>query len=176
MRSFKSRSWHLLAIAILTLTVLGGYTFIQDQSAESAGLTKAANLEQSAYPMFTSNVNADVKSVFALCQKKKYTQALALIEGLDESTQLDPRFTFAKGLCFLNLDYFQQASQVFTQLIEEGHPFIEDQTMWYLAITNIKLEKVEEAQSFLEILAGEPTSDFHIQAVNLLKELEDKPV
>ena len=172
MRSFKSKSWQVFAIAILTLMVLGGYTIIQDQNNTVTTIRTATDLQQVHYPMFTSTSDNSVKQVFNLCQKKKFNEALDMINVANSDIQNDPRYLFAKGVCLLNLDQLNDAQEIFSDLVDAGYPFIQDQTMWYLAVTSLKLEQLDKAQSVLEILAGEPTSDFHIEAVNLLKQID----
>ena len=169
MRSLKSKSLYLVAFAAILL--FGGYTFITEQN----GHTNTDELDRLAYPMFTSNSDSEIKEVFTLCQKKRFDQAIDRINAFSSQSAEDPRLVFAKAFCLLKLEEFEGANDLFNRVIEDGFPLIQDQTMWYLAVTNLKMKKMEEAQGYLQILAGQPNADFHLEAVNLLEQIGVAP-
>ena len=169
MRSLKTKSLYLVAFAAILL--FGGYTFIAEQN----GHTNNRELDQLAYPMFTSSSDSEIKEVFTLCQKKRFDQAIDRIETVERQIANDPRLVFAKAFCLLKLEEFESADHLFNQVIEDGFPLIQDQTMWYLAVTNLKMKKMEEAQGYLQILAGQPNADFHLEAIDLLEQINVTP-
>ncbi len=166
MRSLNTKSLYLIAAAAILL--FGGYTIITEQNENTA-----AELDRLAYPMFTSNADASIKEVYTLCQKEKFEQAIDLINTSTEQESYDPRLQFAKAFCLLKMEDLENAKSLFNELIQDGFPLIQDQSMWYLAVTNIKMEKMKEAEGYLQILAGQPNADFHIEAVNLLQQLSE---
>lgn len=174
MKTSRFNSLSLLTIALFALLIFGGYTIIKDHP--SLDLEQNAEAwDEIAYPMFTSDTDMEVKAIFNLCGNKKFSKALNAIRNLDSKHLNDPRLQFTEGVCLLQLENFESAQEKFEDILHNQYPLMENQAMWYLAVTKIKLNKIDQAQKYLEILAGQPNAEFHVQALDLLKELGLNP-
>lgn len=168
MRNLNAKSLYFIATAAALIIFLG-FTQITDSSDSTSRGGKISEMDKFAYPMFSSESDQEVKEVFSLCSKEKFDAAIQMIDAKEHAD--DPRFRFAKAFCYLKMEELEKAELLFSNLLEEGFPFIQDQSIWYLAVTNLKMNNVKKAQNYLEILAGQPTSDFHMEALNLLEQL-----
>lgn len=173
MKILKYQGLQVIMFAVFAFLILGGYTIIRDQHTNIDALFN--EVDHFDYPMFAQASDDTSREVFQLCRKKKFTQAYKLIESFHPQAEIDPRLLFAKGICLLQLDRYSQAEAIFQELLAENYPLIQDHTMWYLALINLKTSRLDEAQNYLYILAGQPNADYHMQACDLLKELGFSP-
>ena len=170
MNSNRPKGYLLVFLAVAAILLLGGYTMIKDK-APYYFANQTVDIAEVAYPMFTSDSNDEVKTIFQLCSNSKFGKALSAIESLDLVKQSDPRLQFTAGICLMQLEKFDQAKRKFEHVVEGQFPLVTEQAMWYLALTNVKTDQIGKAQKYLKILAGQPNAEFHVHALQLLKEL-----
>lgn len=106
-----------------------------------------------------------------LYQRGSYKEAISLFEEIDKP---DGRVSLALGICHLELDQFETAQSLFTDLINSPDQDIyQNLAQWYLALSYLKQEQPGNAEKWLEILANNVSADKHEEAKQILQELEN---
>lgn len=129
------------------------------------------NVDQFSINLQNSFDNSIIEEVYRLCQKQKFGRAKHMIDIAGVDLKEKPEIRFLNAICLFNNKNLAEAETEFIALQEGGHPFMQDQINWCLAIMHLKQNKIHEAHPYLEVLAGQPNADFHIEACTLLKEL-----
>ena len=76
------------------------------------------------------------------------------------------------GICQLELSNYNEAIQIFEQLIQDEDPLYLNHARWYTALAQLKLNQVDLCKAQLEILIASSQSAYKQQAQKLLAELK----
>ena len=101
-----------------------------------------------------------------------YESAIPLFEKLLEQDKTLTKARFALGICQMELGNWEKAISNFQPLIEEKDILYAENAQWYVALALIKLDKLEEAKTYLNQLKGNNNARFQQKATTLLKALE----
>ncbi len=104
-------------------------------------------------------------------KNENYQQALSLMQQLNDD-QLSTQLLLVKGICQMEVGALAEARNSFSAVLAENDPRLKDQANWYIALSYIREGAVDKAKPYLEILGGEAGADKHLEALELLKELE----
>ena len=160
---------------LLAMILFAGHTNLKDENLKEKVLKRSLSLDHFSSDVFSSAGSSSILNAYEFCQKNKFDKALQLLEEADASIQNHPTAKFIQAICYNRQKQLNTAESLLLQLSESGHPFLQDQVNWCLAVLYLQSNKVDEAQPYLEILAGQPNADFHIEACKLMVELGLKP-
>lgn len=103
------------------------------------------------------NTNASVQEVTQLYKDKKYREALPAFLRLLAAEPDNAELQLVVGICQLELDNFDKASQSFSSVT---NPLYKDQAQWYLAMTFLKQNDLASAGTILKTIQS---GDFNYQ-------------
>lgn len=114
------------------------------------------------------STSANLQAETAFNDKNFDLAYLALTEYLNDQPN-DVRAQLALGISALELDRIPEAKRIF-ETIREGESAFSQSASWYLALTHIKQNELEEARAYLEQI---PSGSFwYTKAQALLKKLD----
>ncbi|WP_062061666.1 tetratricopeptide repeat protein [Aquimarina longa] len=117
------------------------------------------------------DVNTNLAQAERLFREKKYTNALEIFNTYHSDTNsLNPQVLLYIAIAQLELDQNKLAIENFNRLLNSD-TLDAPKAHWYLALTYLKLEKIEEAKNELQILLKD-SSNIHTAAQKLLDELK----
>ena len=107
-----------------------------------------------------------LKQTFKAYNSKNYKMALAGFEKLPaQQIEENPEITLAKGICYLELNQYKEAADIFTRLTQSQTTY-RNEGNWYLALTALKQNDVATCRQFLAEI--DPASSYQEQVKELL--------
>ncbi len=171
MKNFKVSISLIAVVALVVMIVFASHTQSGEKRLTDEIVDQPFDIDHFSSSFFTSTGDPIVDKAYQYCQKKKFKKAQELLNTSGEMVLRLPPARFLQAICFAQNNEVNKAESLFKELKALGYPFIEDQTTWCLAVMHLKQNQVARAQQYLEILAGEPTAEFHIEACTIMKEL-----
>jgi len=180
------RKW-IAAAAAVVIIVLGTVYFLSDKSM-SAEKLYAANADHAPIKIQLRGNTADSLAGMAADKfnNKQYNGALPLLQAYlkqqSDSAALtlpqaylkqlpgDIQMRFSLGICYLELDRFADAEQIFSA-IAAGQTAYAETANWYLALTALKQKDITKCRSILNSIP--PTSAWFTKAKALFEKLPD---
>lgn len=154
----KKFNWRVAA-SIAVLFGLGSYLLLFNSSISNEDLydTYFYPYENIVAPIVRDQVNLSRKAaVFSQYEQGNYKNA---IDGFNQLTTQDSinvaTITFYKANSYLQLKQFEKAKNLFSQIIENKE--WEAESLWYLALTSIKLNETDAALTYLQHLKNKKT-------------------
>ena len=84
-----------------------------------------------------------------------------------------PESSYFAGHAYYLQEKFDSARMKFQTVLDSNNDYVQQAT-WYLGLTYLQLEMVEESKSQLQNVVADPVSDFAQKAGRLLDELNEK--
>ena len=165
--------WYRYAVAavIVLLIAAGIWYVLQPKNNEQLFAAYYQPYEISLTDRGEGNLEKIKKAEDAYLNKD-YATALDLLEGLINEQEYNSQLHLATGIAYLEENKFEKAIGQFNIIIEKKDVFLKDQAVWYSALTLLKCNKEKEAETFLELLAGDEGADKHSDAKKLLEDLK----
>ena len=156
--------------AAIALILVAGYWFLLQPPS-------GADIYQEHYQAYAlnfgerSNATQDITfTAGQFYQDGIYTKALDLFQTIPKDS-VSAKITLAKGICFLETNQLDEAAQSFQTLIDQQDIIYEDHARWYLALTFLKEEKIDQAKNLLRQIAEKERSFKQDEAKAVLKSL-----
>ena len=133
-----------------------------------------ANYYQPYPTTFTSrgeSSDIELLTVSQLYEEGKYNAAIPLFETLLANREDDGQLQLALGICYLETERLEQAQELFQNIRAEGLLLYKDLAVWYLSLSLMKMDELETAKMWLQVLADDPEADKNVEAQQLLLEL-----
>jgi tetratricopeptide (TPR) repeat protein len=164
------RKWIAVAAAVLIL-VFGAIYFLSDKSM-SAEKLYAANADHAPIKIQLRGNTADSLGGMAADKfnNKQYNKALPLLQAYIKQQPGDIQMIFSLGICYLEVDRFTDAEQIFSS-IATGQTAYTETANWYLALTALKQKDIVKCRSLLNSIPQ--TSAWFTKAKTLLEKLPD---
>lgn len=119
---------------------------------------------------YRSAGESDMDQGLNLYNNKKYGEALVYFENLLKAEPYNAKAHFAAGISALEVGQNKQAAEHFIQVMESENLEFYQHAQWYLALTYLRLNKVQEAEILLIALRN--TGGFyHKQASEIVDTL-----
>lgn len=163
--------WYAVA-ASLVLLIAFSYTFVQNSNNSTSNLY-ATYSDLSDLPSLTLRSDADklLSDAEQLFNKEEYQGALRSLELYEEKYQKNnPNAILYKGICFMELNKFEDAKQTFNTL-KNSNALDKNKAYWYLALTSLKQKDVVTAKNLLSSIV-ENSYHNHSKASQLLLDLD----
>lgn len=161
-------SYAAVAASIVLIAAIALWLFLP-QTSES-------DLFQAYYQPFALDQSRDpddrlMAEAKVLYQDSLYRDALPKMDSLAERMPDSVEYQLAIGICYLELQQFEKAKQVFQQIIETKESFLEDQARWYLGLLLIRENKLKAAKEILNVIAQNPNSDKYVETIEIFEHL-----
>lgn len=164
------KKWIAAAAAVLIL-VFGAIYFLDDKnmSAEKlyAGYAKHAPLKIQLRGNIADSLAGMAADKF---NNKQYYEALPMLQEYVKQQPGDIQMNFSLGICYLELNRFTDAEQIFST-IATGQTAYTETANWYLALTALKQKDIVKCKSILNSISQ--TSAWFTKAKTLLEKLPD---
>ncbi len=151
----KKTSWWIAA-SIVALIGLSGYFALFNPSVSNEELydTYFSPYENVVEPIVRNQVNLTKKTeIFSQYEQGEYQKA---IDGFNQLTTKDSiavaTINFYKANAYLQLKEFEKAQGILYQVLENENKEWKEESLWYLALTSLKLNDVDAAIAYLQKL------------------------
>ena len=160
----------ILAAAVIILLVCFNL-FFQKPASEKL----FAQFYEPSVLSITRNGDADNQLAQAekLYNNKNYNAAIPLLQSILKTQTQNSQIQLALGNAYVNDDKPESAIQQFQSILDRNDALYADQAKWFLALTYLKTNQLEKSKGLLEELANDTGADFHEEAEDLVKFLED---
>ena len=110
---------------------------------------------------------AQVKNLY---EDKQYQELAQVIFADSLQRKLTSvKFTMIKGIVSLEIDRYEEARRYFNSVA--NNPLLQAEAQWYTALSYLKENNIEKCKEILEQFAKDNSSDYHEEAVRILKDL-----
>ncbi|WP_300569822.1 tetratricopeptide repeat protein [Flavobacterium sp.] len=155
------KPWQYAVAASLVL-FMGTWFFMQNGNPEYGDYSQ----HESAYFTERGAEDVNLKQAQDFFNKKDYKSAVLAFEKTQDLK--NPELQYFYAIALIETDDFSKA-EVFLNAVKEGTSVYKDKATWYLALSNLKQNKISECKSLLEQVPSD-AEDFD-KAQKLLKEL-----
>lgn len=156
------KPWQYAVAASITI-LLGTWFFMQNSTPEYGDY----NQHESAYFTERGADDANLKNAQDFFNKKDYKNAVSSFEKVEDLKNPELQLFFAIAL--IETNDFSKAD-VFLNAIQEGTSVYKDKAVWYLALSNLKQNKIAECKLLLKQIPQD-AEDFD-KAQQLLEDLD----
>lgn len=102
-----------------------------------------------------------------------FEKAQPLFEQIQKTNPANANVALAVGICYLETQNIPLAQSAFLQIINSPEQDIyHNLAQWYLALTFLKENRMEEAKKWLQPLVDNPSADKHSEAQSLLNAIQ----
>lgn len=167
----KRYSWYAVASSFIILLAVGYSLWFNNNNTPENLYADYSDL--SDIPSLTLRNDADklLSEAEQMFLQKEYTGALRALELFEAKyATSNPSTILYKGICFLETNNYDKASETFT-LLKNSNTLDSDKAYWYLALTHLKQKDLAETKSLLqEILKNKYHN--HVKANQLLLQID----
>lgn len=174
----RKMNWRpLLAAASIAMIGLMMWWLWMPQSTTSQDIF-AANYEsyELSLALRDEAPEARVGELNQLYRNKKYAESIPILQELiadeESNDQFGAQLQLALANAFFATGEKGRAIQPLLQIIETEDPFLSDEARWYAALFYIEQNNNQAAIPFLTTLANNSRADHHVEAMKILKSLE----
>lgn len=165
----QKTNWFIAASITLVLS-FGGYFVLENQSKSNLELY-AENFtpyENVVAPIVRNNRNLDKKSqAFAYYELGEYEKAIEQFNELTSTKDTDlATINFYKANAYLSIKNYKNAKDILLKIIENSNQEWGNESLWYLGLTYLKLEDIDNAKQYLQKL--QQLKSYKIKEVNKL--------
>lgn len=168
--------WQLFAAAAaVLLLVFFTYGYYQNQTDNRLYADYFDDGQAQEYLAVRGENNNDeaLQKALTTYQQGDYTNSLLQFKALKEKNPFDSQLLLYTGLSAMQTSDFYTARQVFNQLLSlDVDPADRASARWYLALTYLQQEQVQQAKAELKWLAKNNTGELGTKARALLSEIE----
>lgn len=171
----NSKSYWVLAALLLAV---GAVLIITKESNTGEYYKDIFNSEFTAYPDVISgasrsdaSANQELVDIMAFYEKGDYGQASALMTKFLKSHPKEQQLKLYRGICYLEMNETAKAEQDFKDIILFNEE-LADQAEWYLALTYLKAENLNDAREYFTRIANKKNS-YSEKAVATLEGLKE---
>lgn len=151
------------AVAASVVLLLGTWFFMQNNNPEYGDYSQ----HEAAYFTERSAEDSNLKMAQDLFNAKDYKNAVSVFEKIDDLKK--PELQYFYAIALIETNDFSKA-EVFLNRIKDGNSIYKDKAIWYLALSNLKQNKIPECKLLLKQIP-EDAEDF-AKAQQLLKDLD----
>lgn len=173
MKPNKFRYWAAAAAAI-ALVLISSLFLLTYNSGQSDQDLFTAYYEPYSGDLSRSGdedlVDKRERAYFAYGQGQ-HERAIPLFEEVIDQEPTS-KLRFYLGNAYLSVGEAEKAAQQFKEVLRDSDYPLQDQSRWYLALSYLKAEKLDMAQTTLEEITGTPGSFYYNKAQELLAQIK----
>ena len=153
--------------AVFAFFMMGATWFLwsNQQTTEELFLSYYTIYPNVEAPIVRSDANQ--QGAWRLYDNENYNDAYLQFQYSVSQGNTDEATWFYLGVCALELNHYNQATQAFTNVIDKKDGKYAPQASWYLALTNLKSKNLDEAKILL-VNIGNSSSSYASKANELL--------
>jgi hypothetical protein len=171
---FVSKRWWYAATAaaaaIILIFIFKPGTAIHFNNEEVFATYLNKDIDTLSFEQRGSNDSALINAA-TLFNKKKYTEALPLLQSITLKDSSDMQLTLATGFCYMQTSQANEALHVFNR-ISQGNSVFKYKAQWYTALVYLKQNKLNECVIALQALPKD--ADEYENAADLIKKIQKK--
>ena len=108
------------------------------------------------YEVVIARGSAAEHSAIIYYSQGQYTEALPLLEALQQTDENPDYWTLLRGNVYLQVDSTAQAIAQFEQLLTSSNPTYQQYARWYAALGHLKAGDIATARRILQPIASQP--------------------
>lgn len=156
------KAWQY-AVAASVVVLLGTWFFMQNNAPEYGDYSQ----HEAAYFTERGADDVNLKNAQDFFNAKDYKSAVLAFEKINDLK--NPELQYFYAIALIETNDFAKA-EVFLNTIKSGTSVYKDKAVWYLALSNLKQNKIPECKSLLKQIPSD-AEDFD-KAQQLLKDLD----
>lgn len=155
------KSWYF-AVAASVALLFGAWFFTQNSNPSYEDFDDHEN----AYFIERNDSDSNLKTAQDFFNKKDYKNAVASFEKIEI---IQPEQMYFYAIALIETNNYSKA-EILLKSIKQGNSAYKFKATWYLALLNLKQEKIQETKSYLKLIPKD--ADEYVKAQQLLKDLE----
>lgn len=155
------KPWYF-AVAASVAILFGAWFFTQNSNPSYEDFDDHEN----AYFMERNDSDSNLKTAQDFFNKKDYKNAVASFEKIEI---IQPEQMYFYAIALIETNNYSKA-EILLKSIKQGNSAYKFKATWYLALLNLKQEKIQETKSYLKLIPDD--ADEYEKAQKLLKDLE----
>ena len=170
--SASIKKWISIAASLLLLA-LGGFAIYQYKFANHSNSVFAQFYQKPSWNNQTRGTesNAEYSSAIQNYNQGLYQAAVPTFDSLLANEEDDNQMRLYKGIAHLEMKQYTEAeNELNTVRINSAIYF--DEASWYLALVNIKMDKLHEANAYLDEIIELENSFYRDQALEMKNRLQ----
>lgn len=156
------KPWYYAVAASVTM-LLGTWFVMQNSNPVYSDYDQ----HESAYFMERGEGDVNLKETQDFFNAKEYQKAVTAFEKITDLN--NPEFQYYYAIALIETNNYQKADAVL-KTIHQGTSSYKDKAIWYLALSNLKQEKLDECKKLLEQIPAD--AEDYEKAQDLLHDLE----
>ena len=156
------KPWYYAVAASVTI-LLGTWFTLQNSNPVYGDY----NQHENAYFMERGDEDVNLKNAQDFFNAKEYANAVIAFEKVTDLNK--PELQYFYAIALIETNKYQKA-EVLLKTIQQGTSSYKEKAVWYLALSNLKQEKLEECKTLLKQIPSE--AEDYEKAQHLLKDLE----
>ena len=169
----KSKKFNWLIAASIGLFIgLGSYLFLFNNSLSNEEIynTYFSPYANVVEPIVRDKVNLSKKAeAFSLYERGEYKKAIKSFNLLSDKDSINTAtLNFYKANTYIKLNEFEKAKNLFHKVIESNSKEWKQESMWYLALIDIKLNNIDTAKTHLQNLQKQNKQAFKTEEIKTI--------
>ena len=170
-KSKKTNWW--IAASIIVIIGLSGYFALYNQSISNEELYSEyfTPYRNTVVPIVRNDTKPTKKTTaFENYETGKYAEAIALLNQLTIKDSIDNNtLNFYKANAYLQLEKPQEAINSLLKISDNDTKWQEER-LWYLSLTSLKIDAIEDAKKYLTYLKANNSKGFKSKKIDRLLE------
>lgn len=156
------KPWYYAVAASITI-LLGTWFTLQNSNP----VYNDYNQHENAYFMERGDEDINLKKAQDFFNTKEYKKAVIAFEKVADLKK--PELQYFYAIALIETNNYQKAETIL-KTIQQGTSSFKEKAVWYLALSNLKQEKLEECKTLLKQIPSD--AEDYEKAQHLLKDLE----
>lgn len=150
----KIRTYLAIAASILLLAGAGITFYFLNIGVDSDSLfiTYFEPYPNIVAPVTRSSESSSYEEVMQLYETEQYAEAIPKLNELIQNHPDSVELVFYRGISYLGVDQPKNAATDFTAVIKASKKAFLEPSYWYLGLSQLKIGKIEEAQSSFQMI------------------------
>ncbi len=170
MISFDDYVRPAVAAAVLVALVIAGILLFSTSKNYTNNQLFTMNYESISAISNTRSVNNNsdqlMKNAFQLYEQKQFIEAIEIFKNYES----DKLVQFFLGISYIEIDQYQNASFVFSNILNDNNNLFTEESRWYLGLCYLKLNQTQKAKDIFNKIANSNSIN-KIKAEKILKSL-----
>lgn len=175
-RNKKLRTQLLRIAAVFVGLLLVSSPFLYDYFLAAPDYERLYKENFALYPDILSQRSSETGNLLldeamSYYKSKDFENATALFKEIEKQNISGDAVSLYTGISLLGAERFSEAESIFLNILTEPENPFHEQARWYLALTYLHKDKIEEAETVLKKISASKSYNFS-KAGKLLEELE----
>lgn len=163
------KRWITVAAAVVVLIIIGFNFWNSSVSHQDL----FSEYYQTYRPDFITRSDSvtDLSDAERAFRSRDFKNAIELLQKIKNERKGGARILLGLGNAYLSTDNYPKAIENFSEVVASNDELYIDQARWYLALTYLKKNDLENCKKILKELTKDKKADFYQEATELLTKL-----